>query len=573
MYSIVTRGLFLLLSFYLITGCNSEGRKILKGDIEAGNTFRLNESTEFRSLYPLEITEAVGSRLASQVFEGLVKFDQATLEVKPALAERWESNEDASVWTFTLRKGVYFQNDDCFPDGKGRQLIASDVEWCLRQLCTSSPNNHMFWLVDDRIKGAFAYYSSEANEKDAMTLEGVETLDDYTIRITLNYPQAEFPKLMGHSGFYIYPKEAFLHNGADLKNHPVGTGAFKYEATTPEGNVLLVKNEKYWGRDAFGNSLPYLDSILVTFNSDKREELKQFRMGTLDMIFSLPVDMYSEVMSGLDSERGKIQPFETQVKSSLGVHYLSFNHKDSIFKDRRIRKAFNLALNRTELVNATLNGDGVPANYGIVPVAFKNLDYKRITPINHDTAEAKRLFEIAGFPNGEGFPTVVLHVSDGTNCEAIAQAAMAQLKKNLGVNSEIELSSLDQLLNKAEAGEYALWSDGWIADYPDPENFLRLFVSNDTTSPFQSNYLNSINYSSPLYDSIYFSAVRDTDLNSRMNQYRILCQLLIDEAVVMPLYFEEFTRLVSSRVHNFPQNSIEFRDFSTVWIDTSDPVE
>jgi oligopeptide transport system substrate-binding protein len=566
------RSLFVLTSLVAFTFCNSDGRRMIKGDIEAGNAFRLNESSAFRSLHPLDITEGVGSRMAAQVYEGLVKFDQNTLEIKPALAENWEPNEDGSVWTFYLREGVRFHDDACFPEGQGREVTAEDVIWCMRELCTSSANNQMYWLLTDRVLGASKCYNTPASEKGEASLpEGIVKIDDHTVQFSLIYPMADFPKLLGHSGFYIYPREATAHYGEEFKNHPVGTGPFSVAVLNIGTDAILVKNTSYWGRDAHGNKLPYLDSLFISFNSDKKEELKRFRMGELDMVFSLPVDMYADVMSGLDWEKGKIQSFETQVKSSLGVHYLSFNHADSIFKDRRVRKAFNLAIDRSTLVDQTLRGDGEPAVFGIVPSAFKNFEYKRITPIKFNLEEAQNLMSLAGFPQGEGFPEITLHVSTGSNNEAIARAAIDQLKLNLGVDIRMETASLESVLSRAEAGELSLWSDGWIADYPNPENFLRLFVSNDTASPYESNYLNNVGYSSELYDSIYFSAIREKEDVDRMDQYRILSQLLIDEAVVLPLYYDEFTRLVSARVRNFPQNSIEFRDFSTVWIDSSAP--
>jgi len=107
---------------------------------------------DIRSLHPLEITEATGYRVASQVYESMVRFDQATLEPIPGLAESWEANENATEWTFRLRKGVLFHDDPCFKGGEGRELVASDVKYCFEQLCTPSPYNQMFWLVKDRLK-------------------------------------------------------------------------------------------------------------------------------------------------------------------------------------------------------------------------------------------------------------------------------------------------------------------------------------------------------------------------------------------------------------------------------------
>ncbi|MFI5163951.1 MAG: ABC transporter substrate-binding protein [Bacteroidia bacterium] len=144
----------LILSFIvlaLIYSCGQEttsegGLKKLKGGKFGGGVIRLNEVEDFRNLYPLDITEVGSSHIATQMYEGLVKLSQADLSIVPALAENWQRNEDATVWTFHIRKGVKFHNDECF-GGKGREVTAKDFKWCFDNLCTSSAHNQMFTIT------------------------------------------------------------------------------------------------------------------------------------------------------------------------------------------------------------------------------------------------------------------------------------------------------------------------------------------------------------------------------------------------------------------------------------------
>lgn len=544
-----------------------------EGGIEYGHVFRINEVLDIRSMHPLNITEVAAFRVASQVYEGLVKFDQATLEVVPGLAENWEVNDDASQWTFHLREGVRFHDDPCFGDGKGREVTAEDVAWCVKQLCTPSSNNQMFWLVDQRIKGAREYFDAQMKSPDdSKMLEGIEVIDDHTVRFHLTYPFSGFLQLLGHNGFYVYPKESAERYGDELRAKAVGTGPFVMKVFKDNELVVLERNPNYWKKDDLGNSLPYLDAIQVSFVKEKKAELLKFRNGELDMVFTLPVEMYSEVMSGLsNANRDERVGFSPQVKPSLSVEYYAFQHTSEIFSDVRIRKAFNYAINRKALVNYALQGEGEPGTGGIVPPAFKEYAFKSIRGFSFDPEKAQKLLAEAGYPNGEGFPELTLELaSGGQNHEIVAQVVQRMLKENLNIDVELQVMSMAQLLDNAESGRAKFWRDAWVADYPDPENFLCLFLSSDKGfSSEEKTYMNSVRYHNPVYDSLYATAVRETDRAKRYSMYLSLDQMLMNDAVVMPLYYEEFTRLIPNYVHNFPQNGIEYRDFSEVWISSA----
>lgn len=549
----------------------SKSGRIGEGGVEYGHVFRVNEVGDVRSMFPLEITEVTGYRIANQVYEGLVKFDQASLDAEPGLAERWEVNEDATQWTFYLRKDARFHDNECFKAGKGRNVTAADVEWCVRRLCTATPENQMFWLVADRLKGAQEYYDRSLQNPDLEeSLDGVEVVDEYTVRFHLNFPSAGFLQLLGHNGFYIYPKEAFEYYGEEMGIHAVGTGPFVLEAFKPGELAILKRNENYWGKDQYGNELPYLDAVQVSFIKDKKSELLKFKNGELDMVFTLPIEMYSEVMKGLQEVQTgtEAQNFHPQVKPSMSAHYYAFQHKHPVFADARVRKAFNMAIDREALINYTLQGEGTPGIYGLIPPAFKKYHHEKVKGYTFDPEQARRLLAEAGYPGGKDFPALTLELaSGGSNYELIAQVVQKMLEDNLNVHVDLEVMTMAQQLDNAESGVSAFWRDGWVADYPDPENFLRMFLSSGVPkNAGEKAYLNSVRYENPVYDSLYFVALRETDETRRYELYRQLDQILMDDAVIMPLYYEEFTRLIPEYVQNFPQNSIEYRDFSDVWI-------
>ena len=542
-----------------------------EGGIEYGHVFRMNEVNDIRSMHPLNITEVTAFRVATQVYEGLVKFDQASLEVIPALAESWEVSDDAMTWTFNLRKDVSFHDDPCFPNGEGREVTAEDVAWCVKELCTAAPQNQMFWLVDERLKGASEYYKSSLQGQEA-ELEGIEVVNSHTVRFHLKYPFSEFIQLLGHNGFYIYPKEAKEHYGEELRSKAVGTGPFMLKVYKTNELVVMERNPNYWQKDEHGNQLPYLDAVQVSFLKDKKSELLKFKNGELDMLFTLPIEMYSEVMSGLaDASRQERSSFLPQVKPSLSVQYYAFQHKSELFADDRVRKAFNYAIDRKSLVNYALQGEGEPGVGGIVPPAFKKYAFKSVKGYSFDPAKARELLAEAGYANGEGFPELTLELaSGGENYEIVAQVVQRMLKENLNIDINLQVMSMAQLLDNAESGRSQFWRDAWVADYPDPENFLCLFLANDVGhTQSEKAYLNSVRYENAIYDSLYASAVRETNIDNRYEMYLQLDQILMNDAVVMPLYYEEFTRLIPEYVRNFPQNGMEYRDLSNVWFDSS----
>jgi peptide/nickel transport system substrate-binding protein len=542
-----------------------------KGDVKYGGVFKMNESEDFKSFYPLNITFAIENRIASQIYEGLVKFNQEDLSVIPSLAERWEVNDDATTFTFHIAKGVKFHDDKCFENGKGRELKASDIKYCLDKIAVPDPANQMYWLVKDKIKGSNEFYESVKNNQPLEGgISGIQAIDDYTLKIELNYPFVGFLNLAAHNAMFVYPKEAYEMYGDEMRIHAVGTGPFRVKKIKESETVILERTPNYWKEDAFGNQLPYLDGLKYSFNKEKKAELLEFKKGNLDMVYRLPLEMIGEVVGELqDAKNGGNTPFKMQVVPALSVYYLGFQHQLKPFNNIDVRKAFNYAIDREAIVTYTLQGEGRPAIHGIVP-PFKGYDYEKIKGYPFDLKKAKDHMAKAGYPNGKGFPEIALQINPGGGDRnlQIAEVVQKMLNDNLGIQIKIEQMQFAQLFENVETGKSMFWRSQWIADYPDPENFLNLLYGAHVPEKISDkSFINSVRYKSEKFDSLFNIALREIDPVKRFNLFTIVDQIAVDDAANMPIFYDENTRLLQMHVKNFPSNGMEYRDMTEVYFD------
>lgn len=527
-----------------------------------GGVFNANESESLRGLFPLGITQAASQRIAAQVYEGLVAFDQEDLSLAPALAESWTVDASGTVYTFFLRKGVRFHDDPCFPDGKGRQVTAEDVVRCFKALCTYQQNNLMFWLVQDRIVGADEHHRASQAGTAPKDIQGIEMVDEHTVRFTLTAPWPGFLQALAHQGTWVYPEELVTHYKTAAQWRMVGTGPFRVK-TFEEGDVLILeRNPDYWGTDGFGNRLPFLDAVRYTFVQDKKRELEEFEKGNLSMVYELPVER-TDVLRTFSDGRYQVQDVPAFITQFYGI-----NARRAPFTDLRVRRAFAMAIDRRFLVDSVLKGLGYPAIRGVVPPGFVGYPYDSVPEALFDPASARALLAEAGYPNGKGLPTVHLQVNSGFGYVEVATSVQSMLETHLGARVVTSMLPLDQHYQRIENGQTLLWREGWIADHPDPENFLALFhgkhVPSDTSLP---STLNSTRYREPRFDALFIEAQRTTDQATRMQFLARAERVLMGDAIVIPLYHERSVRLLQNWVRDLPINGLEYRLLRAVWFD------
>ena len=567
----------IIASSLIFVGCGgndnngNNNTKVALGGVKYGGVFKINETEDFRSLYPLNVTEVVAHRITNQVYQGMVKLDQEDLSVVPQLADKWEINEDATSFTFHLRKGVKFHDNACFPEGKGRELTAKDVKFSLDKICESTPENQMYWLFKDKVKGAAAYFQSTVDKKPLPGgVEGIKVIDDYTIQIDLDYSFAGFLKIVSHSACWVYPKEAFDMYGIEMRINCIGTGPFRVKTIKESETVILESNPDYWEIDEFGNKLPYLDGIKFSFVKEKKAELLEFKKGNLDMVYRLPLEMIKDVVGELeDAKKGGNKPYVMQVVPAMSVVYLGMQIKLPPFNNIDVRKAFNYAVDKNAIVTYTLQGEGRPGLNGIVP-PFKGYDYENVKGYEYDPEKAKEHLKKAGYPNGKGFPEITLQINSGGGDRnvQIAEVVQKMLAENLGVKIKIEQLQFPQHLENLETGKALFWRSAWIADYPDPENFLSLLYGGHVPADISTkSFINSVRYQSPVFDEKFNLALREIDEAKRYELFRQADQIAVDDAATMPIYYDENTRLIQIYVKNFPSNAMEYRDMTAVYFD------
>ncbi len=533
----------------------------VEGGKYKGGVLKLNSIEDYTSLFPASINDVYSTHVASLGYEGLLKLNQSTLEPMPCLAERFDIDKSKKVYTFHLRKGVVFHDDDCFADGKGREVTAKDFKYCFEYLCSNHKENKWPTLLVERLVGGQAYFNGKAK-----AVKGIKVVDTYTLELTLVNAYSNFPSALSILAAAVYPEEAIDKYGYDgMVNHIVGTGPFIVKEVTNGKSARFVKHKNYWGLDEFGNKLPFLSEVTFTFIKDKHEELKSFHDGDLDVLWGIPVEEIPNIMGTLDeAKEGKNREFVLQSINSLNVQYYGFLQTSEIFGNKKVRQAFNYAIDRDSLVNYVLLGEGDVAYHGFVP-PLPGYPTETVKGFEFDLKRAQKLMAEAGYPGGKEFPEVTLHFnpSGGIN-KKIGDALTGMLNENLGINISMNKMPMPELHPKAERAELDFWRFGWIADYPSPDNFLYMFRGKNIIEG-KAESINYFRYNNPKFDEIFDRAMKEIDEEKRMKLYAQCDQLLIDDAVIMPLFFNSGIRLVHPELKNFPINQMEYRDLSIVY--------
>lgn len=564
---------FYLIAFVFLTSCIAKKKEFVYTPTEGGRyyggTFRYNEEEYFKSLYPLNVTEVTAHRIVEQIYEGLIKFNDSTLAVMPCIAKSWTISPDGMTYTFNLRNDVYFHDDACFKDGKGRKVTAHDFKYCFDRIAFNNPaDNQGFWIFKDVVFGANEYNAStETNKNDTTGVVGVQAINDTTLQIQLTEPYAVFLARLGLTFAKVYPREAVEMYGAEMRNHCVGTGPFYIKKLLENQVAFLTKNKNYWDKDEFGNPLPYLDNIKVTFIHEKKMELQEFLAGKSDLIYKFPLEMADEIIDVDRNLKGNYKKFQLQYLPSMSLQYYGFLHTGKIFNNKLVRQAFCYAVDREKLCKFTLKNSGFPAIYGVVPPGTGTYNPKLVNGYTFQPEKARQLMAEAGYPNGKGFPKVTLQLnSGGSRNSQVAEAIKKMIEETLNIKVDLLIIPWAQHTEAIETAKSDFFRLGWIADYPDAENFLNLFHSKHVpANPTEKTYINSYRYKSKEFDKLFDEALRTTDDAKRNLLYAKADQQVINDAVILPTYYDIDFRLLQPNVRNCHQNAMEYRDFSKVY--------
>lgn len=517
------------------------------------------------SIFPHNLVDAAAFNLMNQVYEGLFELDENTKEFKPKLAESYTVSEDGKVYTIVLKKGIFFHDDPIFPKGKGREVKADDVVHCFTKLCEPSENNALYPYVIDLIKGAAEFRQAKQEGKQtADSPAGLRLIDEYTLEIELEHPTPNFLAILTHPCCWVFPKELYEYED-QINNWCIGTGPFKAFTIKMNDVIIFQRNKSYREIDSVGRSLPYLDAVRCNFVENERDQLDAFLDGDLDLIFSVPRDNIQQLV---ESAKEESTSYSILTIPGMRIEYYGFQHRSDLFGDVNVRKAINYAIDRQFLVDSVLKGFGEPAIYGFVPPSAPGYNAKRIEGFTFNPDRAKKLMRGAGFEDSQDFPVLTIQINDGNpTALEVAEAVQEMLAEHLGITVELSILPRDKHYEQIELGNVEIWRDGWIADYPDPENFLKLFhgklVPDDSV---KASYLNTVRFSDANFDEFFEYSTRESNTEKRQELLIKSDSIVIDKAAVAPLYYEEWVWLVNNRVENLSVSPMGNLDLSQVYL-------
>lgn len=552
-----------------------EGLREGNGNVSLGGTFHLAEEEPYTTLFPQAIEDLNSSKMANQIYEGLVKYNPATLELEPAIAESYEVSSDGTEFTFKIRKGVKFHDNDCFEGGAGRELTANDVKYSIELMCsgdnTMAKSNFENTYLST-LEGAGAFNSGQADN-----ISGIEVIDDYTIKMKLNGAHTSFIYKLALTPTAVIAKEAYDKYGSEIK---VGSGPFKYVSETADG-VVLARNNNYYGKDADGNQLPYMDTVIFHFIDNKSEQVEMFENGQLHVLNGLPAESAAEIIQEKIDEYEGAPPVKiSQFEPELACQYYEFNMTRKHFKDARVRKAFNYAVDRNKIIeNVLYNQAHMSGNYGITPPVKILKDYPFDSLINYgyeyNPELAKELMAEAGYPNGEGFPTLELVINSGGNMHnKVAKEVTKQLRSVLGVEVNLAVVPFKQKLEDAKYGKADMFRAAWVADYPDPETFLTNFYGKNVPASLdEPSHPNTTRYKNATFDKYFESALKSTDKESRYDNFFNAEKTMLMDPPIMVLWYAEDYKLYYSYVRNYSPNALQYLDLSQVYLKVWDKAE
>lgn len=531
--SLTTIRLFtVLMATVFICGCGSKQHKDDK------RVFSYNESSGIATLDPAFAKNQSIIWAVHQIYNTLVETD-SNLNIIASLAKDWEVSSDRRIYTFHLRTDVFFHDHPQFPGGRGRKMVAGDIVYSLGRIIDPGVASSGAWIFNNRVPGKQAF----------------KALDDSTFQLTLLKPFAPILGLLSMQYCSIVPKEIAESYGKDFRRNPCGTGPFQFKSWEEGQALVLLKNKNYFEKDTAGNRLPYLEAVKVTFFDSKATEFLMFRQGQVDFINDIDVSFRDEVLTKKgqlrDQWKGKIvlskHPYLNTEYLGILVDSTNPEVKGSPLSIKKLRQAINYGFDRNKMVLYLRNSIGIPAHAGFIPAGLPSFDSVVVKGYRYDPERSARLLSEAGFPGGKGLPEIRLLTIPIYGDLA---AYISRQLREVGIKVRVEVIQKSLLLEQTATSRAPFFRASWIADYPEAENYLSVFYGKNPAPPNYTRYKN------PAFDALYEKALETHDDSIRISLYQRMDQMIVEDAPIVPLWYDEVIRLVSPGLKGFHANGL-----------------
>ncbi len=590
--------LFSLALTVLFTGCDNDPNPAPYHEKRPdGSPWRVRYNaipSEPKSFDPQFAYDEIDHSILSAVYDTLVEYHpmkKAPVELIPCLLEEMPKKEveaeNKISYLCRLKKDVHFHDDPCFPEGKGREVIAEDVHYILQRMCDPKVESPFFSTLEQHIIGmheARAEGIAKTGKFDYGTrISGFELIDKYTFRLHLNGPFPQLVYWMAMNAMSPVPREGVeyydgeVHDGvlrAKWRFHTVGTGPFQMKEYVPRQRIRYIRNEGYhtsvfpsdgfephkaeWLKQFAGKSLPLYDELNTSIIIELIPAFVLGRQGYLDGITANKEAFGALVTSDQQlTPKYKARGMELEKVSTPGTFFISFNMQDPIVgKNAKLRQAIARAYDGRAYVEIFYSGVS-PTSNQLLPRGLFGYDPNYVDPNRFDLESAKRLLAEAGYPDGIDPKTgAPLEITLDEPVSGTDERQRAEYEKRMfeaiGIKINIRESTYPRLIERYEQGSFQLGSGtGWMADFPDPENFFFLFYSKN----FPREGANYCRYSSPEFDKLYEKMAVMEDTPERLAIIKKMNAMLAEDCPVIFTFDKAFyvaTQPWARWTHNSP---------------------
>lgn len=536
-------------------------------------------TSEEKSVDPHKQFDAASALMVRSLYDTLLQYHylKRPYTIQPALLEKMPEKKEGNTYLFTLKKGVKFHDNACFPDGKGRELNADDVIFSLKRFADNHVNDRSYTLFAGRVVGLDEF--REKSKKEAkgfdygkIDVPGLKKVDNYsfTMQFTSDSPLNFYP--LAASQLSIVAPEAVKKYGDELDKNPVGTGPFTMKTYSRRGTTILAKNPNYWETypsegeagdqekgllGAAGQKLPFVDEVHLPLIEEPQPAMLKFKKGQLHWV-GINRDDFQAMIERLDDKQFKLKPefanqFNLYYAPSLSTTYLKFSFQDKLVgKNKALRQAIAAAIDYEGYINLMLNGRGY-ASQSLIPgeIAGNSKDtgsqwYKT------DIAFAKKKLAEAGYPEGKGLPELSIEYrSTSKDARQLFEYIRSSLGK-VGIKVNGNFQTFSNFLRKTEAGNFQLADAGWNADYPDAENFYSLLYG-----PNKAPLPNDGNFENARYDQLF---VKMKDMPNGPERFKLMAEMdgiIKEEVPYVLLYNQIIAALLQKEVKNFKRHMMD----------------
>ena len=510
--------------------------------VESGirtQTLLVGNAAEPADLDPQVVYAYTDSNIVYTLFEPLTWVDPKTSLAVPAAADRWEVSPDGLVYTFHIRPNARWSNGD--------PLTAGDFVYSFHRILTpafAASYSYMLWPI----KNAEAFNAGKVSDFSKV---GVDAPDASSLRVTLERPTPYLPALASHNTWLpvhrpVIEKFGRMDEKGTMRTRPgnlVGNGAFTLAEWTPNARVVVVKNPLYW--NAANTRLNRIE--FYPFEQAATEE-RDFRSGQLHVTYALPT-------SKIAAYRAHVPP-DMHVDRILNTYYLFINVTRAPFDNPKLRLALSHGIDREALARDVMSGVYPPAR-SLTPPDCSG--YTARAQVSDDFVEARRLLAEAGYPGGRGLPVVEVQCyTDDVKLRDL-EAIQSMWLRELGFHITIAQLEQKTLFQNQQSRDYTIAFSGWSADIPDPVTFLGTMVTGGGN--------NWAGWSNHDFDHLIDEAANEADNARRYEYFQKAEAILLNDAPIIPLYYQYQTYAINPAVRGWETNLLDFRQFEKVWLE------